>query len=272
LTTSGVVRSCESEGGELDVRDHSDRHSAALELAHQLERSREARLRQFENGHWRPESRHVAAWQARRLSHTHQDLLASPRYGPPTTYFMTDLYGEQDFTARDEGVERIYPMLARLLPASALKTIALGVELHALSQDLDLELTDRLYHELDHTGPVTAEGYAAAYRRCDNHADREKQIELVGVVGRSLDSVVFKPGLYRLVQMAGPPARMAGLGELHDFISRGFLAFRHMKGADEFLATIMDRERALMEGLFDGAPPSGWAPPNPVSPPRGTGD
>jgi len=244
------------------VKEHSERHAAALELAHQLERSREARLRQFDGHQWRPQSQFVAAWQARRLAHTHADLLASDRYGPPTIYFMTDLYGEQDFTSRDEGVERIYPMLARLLPGKALKTIALGIELHALSQTLDLALTDMLYTTMGHTGPVTAAGYAEAYRRCDNRPQREAQIDLVGVVGRSLDSVVFLPGLWRLVRMAGPPARVSGLGELHHFIERGFQAFRHMKGAETFLDTITVRERELMETLFAGKPPAGWAPPD----------
>lgn len=244
------------------VKEHSERHAAALELAHQLERSREARLRQFDGHQWRPQSQFVAAWQARRLAHTHADLLASDRYGPPTTYFMTDLYGEQDFTSRDEGVERIYPMLARLLPGKALKTIALGIELHALSQTLDLALTDMLYTTMGHIGPVTADGYAEAYRRCDNRPLREAQIDLVGVVGRSLDSVVFLPGLWRLVRMAGPPARVSGLGELHHFIERGFQAFRHMKGAETFLDTITVRERELMDTLFAGKPPAGWAPPD----------
>lgn len=244
------------------MKGQSKRNIAALELARQLERSREARLRQFDGHEWRPASRYVAAWQARRLAHTHTDLLASERYGPAANYFMTDLYGDQDFTSRDEGVERIYPMLARMLPARALHTIALGIELHALSQTLDLALTDMLYTTLGHTGPVTADGYAEAYRRCDNQAMREAQIDLVLVVGRSLDSVVFLPGLWRLVQMAGPPARMGGLGELHHFIERGFQAFRQMKGAETFLETITTRERDLMHALFAGNPPADWAPPD----------
>ena len=46
------------------LKSHS-RQLAALELARQLERSREARLRQFDGHEWRPASRYVAAWQAR---------------------------------------------------------------------------------------------------------------------------------------------------------------------------------------------------------------
>ena len=51
------------------------------------------------------------------------------------------------------------------------------------------------------------------------------------------------------------PAELAGLGELHSFLSRGFEAFRHMAGAEDFLQRIAQREHALMEALFAGDDP-----------------
>jgi hypothetical protein len=48
------------------------------------------------------------------------------------------------------------------------------------------------------------------------------------------------------------PARLAGLGELHDFLQRGYDAFRTMGGASEFLNLIVGRERKLLEALFAG--------------------
>ena len=46
---------------------------------------------------------------------------------------------------------------------------------------------------------------------------------------------------------------MAGLIELQDFLERGFVAFRDMRGAGEFLATVRERETAIVNGLFSGA-------------------
>ena len=46
------------------------------------------------------------------------------------------------------------------------------------------------------------------------------------------------------------PAKLAGLGELHAFLERGFNAFRSLRRADEFLETIVQRERELMVSLF----------------------
>ena len=39
---------------------------------------------------------------------------------------------------------------------------------------------------------------------------------------------------------------------MHDFLERGFVAFRKMGDATEFLTTIDTRERALMEELLAG--------------------
>ena len=54
---------------------------------------------------------------------------------------------------------------------------------------------------------------------------------------------------------------MAGLLALHDFIERGFIAFRAMKGSGEFVDTVVGRETGIMESILAGEPVSSWAPP-----------
>lgn len=49
------------------------------------------------------------------------------------------------------------------------------------------------------------------------------------------------------------PAHLAGLGELHAFLERGFEAFRSMRDASEFLETIVERERAVAAAIFAGS-------------------
>jgi hypothetical protein len=41
---------------------------------------------------------------------------------------------------------------------------------------------------------------------------------------------------------------------LQEFLERGLEAFENMKGAEEFLATIREREWRAMERLFAGTP------------------
>jgi len=57
---------------------------------------------------------------------------------------------------------------------------------------------------------------------------------------------------------------MAGLSALHDFLERGFKAFRKMRGASEFLSTIDQRERELMAAIFDGSDAPFPEPPMPA--------
>lgn len=225
-----------------------------------LRRCRQGRERIIGDDGLRPPFARLAAWQAARLAWTHRDLLRSERYGPAARYFLTDLYGERDYTGRDEGLERIAPAIVRVMPAGAFSSILLGMEIHALSQELDIAVV----RELDRLGAGerfgTAE-YARAYRACDNAARRRRQIELVGEIGQALDRVVHKNLIYNTVRLARGPAQIAGLGELHDFIERGFVAFRHMKGAGYFLDTVTGRELAVMEAILAGRPEEEWAPP-----------
>ena len=237
------------------------RDSGARQLAEQLERSRLARLRQYDEQGLRPECRVLAAWQARRLRHTYRDLLEISRYRKAVEFFLTDLYGDKDFSARDEGVERVYPIMSRVMPGPALHTISIGIELHAISQELDLDMVAVLWGEMGLNNGLDAATYAEAYRRCGNMDARRRQISIVREVGESLDSVVFKPFIYNAVKLGRGPAKVAGLLPLHDFIERGFIAFRTMKGSAEFIEAVIARETAIMESIRAGEPVRSWAPP-----------
>lgn len=237
------------------------RDTGARRLAEQIERSRLARLRQYDEQGLRPECRILAAWQAKRLRHTYRDLLETSRYRRAVEFFLTDLYGDRDFTARDEGVERVYPIMSRVMPGPALATISIGIELHAISQELDLDMVAVLWGEMGVSDSLNAELYAEAYRRCGNEDARRRQISIVREVAESLDSIVFKPFIYNAVKLGRGPARMAGLLELHDFIERGFVAFRAMKGSGNFIDAIMGRETAIMEAILARDSVAPWAPP-----------
>lgn len=198
----------------------------------------------------------LRTWQADRLARTYADLLANPRYLPAARFFLEDLYGPKDFSERDDEVARILPTMTRLLPVSAVQTFALAVELDCLSEQLDAALANALReaNAADKPLVIDAPRYAAAFRRCANRPDRERQVALVGEIGVALDALARKPLIAKAVEMMRVPAHAAGLGELHEFLERGFLAFRHMQGASEFLAVIDQRERRILDRLFAGAP------------------
>jgi hypothetical protein len=189
-------------------------------------------------------------WQAVRLAATYDDLLRDERYRPAAEFFLSDVYGAQDFTRRDEDVERIYPLMVKVLHEAALQTIALAIEVHALTLELDRKLAAALVASMGRRRKIDDESYADAYRACDNRVERARQIDLVLQVGLALDAVVAKPMLHTTLRLMRKPAQVAGFGALQSFLERGFVAFKHMGGAERFLDTVGTRERRIMQRLF----------------------
>jgi hypothetical protein len=200
-------------------------------------------------------------WQAERLAMTYSDLHAEDRYRPAVEFFLSDIYGAKDFSRRDDDIRRVYPVMARVLSEEAIGSITLAIDLHAMSQELDTEMVRVLREELGVERDLTAAAYGEAYRRVGRVADRRRQIELIVELGSVLDEVVPNPMLYSAVRLAHGPAHLMGFGELQDFVERGFVAFRHMRGADHFLDSVFQREMTIHRAIMDGADPEVWYQP-----------
>ena len=194
----------------------------------------------------------LRTWQADRLAATYRDLLDSARYHDAARFFLTDLYGPKDFSERDHEVERILPTLAATLPASGIRTIALAVEVDALSEELDAALIVEL-RRAGAMDALDAAAYARAYPRAGHRQERERQLQLIGEVGEALAALTRKPLVSAALRLMRAPARLAGLSELHAFLDHGYRAFRKMGDPAQFLATIHDRERTILERLYAGA-------------------
>ena len=191
----------------------------------------------------------LSAWQARRLRNTYADLAGDPRYIGAIEFFQNDLYGGGDFAQRDADLLRVVPMMGRLLPQSVIVTVARAVELNALAHELDRAL---IVHLPDGIASIAVPDYCRAYRATGERPLRARQIALIGEVGNALDRFVRTPMIGGALTMMRKPAHAAGLGALQDFLERGFDAFRRMKGAREFLATVDTRERRINDAIFAG--------------------
>jgi hypothetical protein len=224
-----------------------DLSSRALAAVQQV-----ASLRQTAKGWHAEHSNKVAllavkSWQAKRLATTYADLLDNSRYVDAANFFLNDLYGAHDLSARDDEVKRMLPSLVKLLPNSALRTVVEALEMDALSEQLDHDLAVEL---LAHTsGAINTESemgsaYAHCYRNMPNLQRRTEQITMVSRIGHSLDKLVRQPMLGGLLSAMAGPAKIAGLSSVYDFLWRGFSAFKKMKGAKEFLEIIETREIA----------------------------
>ena len=233
----------------------ADKAALAAELRADLARARAMRAAARQSAADQADRARLRAFQAERLARTYSDLLASPRFGPAARFFLTDLYGAKDRAERDETLGNVVPILSRMLPAGAVRGLAIAVRLDALSEELDLALL-RALREGGGPGPegLDAARYARAWQRCGNRRERERQIELMMEAGQVLDRMTKIATVGIGLRLMRGPARAAGFGGVQDFLARGFKAFAHMGDAAEFLGIIRTREAAFAERLFAGLP------------------
>jgi len=226
-----------------ETEDVIERLHQQLDLAAELRGSAKA-APEVEAGRER-----LRAWQAARLARTHADLLASSNMGPAATFFLTDIYGANDLSKLAADVKRIVPVMTKLLPLAALETVADAIELHALSEDLDIAMVKALGSKIR---KLDAAGYANAYRKVGRQSDRERQIALIDDLGQALSRLIDQPFVSSGLSLMRTPARLAGLSELHAFLEHGHDAFRKIDNTKTFLDLVISRERKLSKALFAG--------------------
>ena len=190
----------------------------------------------------------LKAFQQRRFTRTYADLIASTRYVQACQFFLDELYGPKDFAARDAQFVKIVSGLVALFPQGVVETVSSVAELHALSEELDSAMAERLPD-----APIGAADYVRAWQGVDRAPDRRRQITLTIGVARTLDRVT-NPLMRKAVRAMRLPARAAGLMDLQRFVEKGFDAFVAMNGAKEFIATVQGREEAFAAAIFAADP------------------
>ena len=93
---------------------------------------------------------------------------------------------------------------------------------------------------------IDAPAYALAYRTVGRRSARLRQIQLIVDTGEALEALARKPWVAGALALMKGPAHLAGLGELHEFLERGFSTFKRMGKADEFIEQIETEETLLM--------------------------
>ena len=222
--------------------------NASAQRIHQaLEAVAELRARREADPEMAQASFEIKHFQATRFQATYGDLLKSSRYKAATQFFLTELYGDKDYASRDQQFARIAGTIARLFPQAVVNTAAALAEVHALTERLDYEMAK---HWLDAEDTNPTARYVACWRQVGDFAVRHKQLEVVLELGQSLNDLTRKPGLRTLLKMMRVPAAAAGLESLQKFLETGFDSFSAMRGAEDFLKLISQRESEWITALF----------------------
>ncbi len=200
-------------------------------------------------------TKEVKLFQARRFQASYADLARIPRYQPAIRFFLLELYSDKDFGARDQQFARIANTIARIFPQSVVQTTTTLAKVHALTEHLDHEMALHwLASRASHPALDEAHRYTHCWRATGEADSRFQQLALVQQLGQDLAQLTRKPGLRSLLKMMRTPARAANLGTLQDFLEAGFDAFAHIRGADELLLQIEQRESHWINALFSQEP------------------
>ncbi|MEO5595878.1 MAG: hypothetical protein ABIQ97_01845 [Lysobacteraceae bacterium] len=205
-----------------------------------------------------PRLAELRRWQMQRLAASFAPLLEESNTRAAAEFFLSDLYGDRDFSGRDRDVARVLPLMLRLLPEPLIATVADAIGLSVLSHAFDLRMAQALEDLLSGRKKITADSYGMAYRQVGLPQLRGVQIDLIARLAHGLDAAVRKPALGRLLRMSRLPAWAAGLGELQSFLERGFAAFAALDQPALFVDRVVKQEREIAQRLFaDAAKPFG---------------
>lgn len=236
------------------ARSDTSDTAIARRLTHLLQANRRWRDPVHEPRNLLPWLLPLQRWQATRLATTFDDFSAASETAAATEFFLSDLYGDHDVSARDRSVEKVMPMMRRLLPDELLVTVADAIELAVLSHAFDLRVAQALQAFRPISEGLDVMSYSQAYRQAGLPRLRRRQIDLIAAIGNALDIAVRKPWLGRMLRMSRLPARAAGLSELQSFLERGFAAVAGMDQATAFMREVARREAEASRRLFAGEP------------------
>lgn len=198
---------------------------------------------------WLPELRR---WQSARLAQSFEAFLDDPGRRPAAEFFLTDLYGDRDFSRRDADIARVAPKMQRLLPTGLVETLCDAIELATLSHAFDLRMAETLHAMAPRSRTLDVARYGAAYRRVGLPMLRGHQIDLIVKAGHGLGIALKTRGVATLLSVLRGPARAMGLGELQSFLERGFGAYAELDDVPAFVADIEHAEREVARRLFAG--------------------
>ena len=189
----------------------------------------------------------VQSWQQTRIKRTHSTLFEQPKNQLMADYFLTQLYGGDEFKVLAEQLGRILPKakkLERLAKESSLEAGSMGIQASILAIELDLHLAQWL---LEQELAVNEENMLLAYRTVDEAIERRVQINNLKDVCYRTDKDLNSFMLKKAFAMAKGTAYRYNFQPLYDFIDSGFKAMKPLKSVSSFIEPFCARELEVID-------------------------
>ncbi len=194
--------------------------------------------------------RAVRRYQTARMRRTHEALLRAAGYGPLCEFVLGEIYDSPALGAwRASALSRLFDLLRPALPES-IREGALGVlDLYALSEQLDDRLARTLLF-LGATASFSTEEFEVAYYRCDDYADRLRQIDLAEASTR-FGLTLGRDGSFGILsEAAHAMSELPRLGPLLSLAERACQALSEAGEIERFVRLMRAGETGYLEGVY----------------------
>ena len=189
----------------------------------------------------------VQAWQRARIERTHAELFGMPKNQEMANYFLTQLYGGDEFKQLAEQLQLIVPKaqkLERFAPAAALETGSMAIYAAILAIELDLHLAQWF---AEHQLAVDEHTMLDAYRAVNESEARRAQIINLKEVCYRTDKYINSFLLQKAFALAKGAAYRHHYQPLYDFINAGFVAMRPLDSVKDFIDPFCKREFEIID-------------------------
>lgn len=227
----------------------SPRKAEADKYRREMRRSNELHVEYLDDPALLNEYDRFTIWQLEYLLPFFTDLHAREGYTEAIDFTMSDLAGV-GISDRDRDLERAAPAITRMLPLSALTTIAAAAEMNARVLRINIAICRCLL--VDGTLPteISELEYCLACRKASSVEECVELVHLITGLGTTLKSLVKIPMLGVTLRAMRAPAHAAGFGALQEFLEKGYTTFRLIPDIDHFLEEIEKRMTRMFELIY----------------------
>jgi hypothetical protein len=192
--------------------------------------------------------RTLQTFQSQRLRRDHAGLADEPQYRQIAEFFFEEMYGPNDFSARDEQAYRLHQFV-HLVPGLAIRDVMDVLELLELTNSLDDAVAAQLSAL---AAPLDFDEitYERAYQLCDNYRDRLRQIELSRNALYNVYRMAHKPLIGAVLQRIQKLAQTVGMADIHRFLRLGHQAILPVRDIHRFVETILLREQDRLDRIY----------------------
>lgn len=179
----------------------------------------------------------------------YDDLRNRSGYDAAIDFVISDLVGPS-IADRDRELERVVPVMSRLLPSKALHALALAMELNARILRINLEIESALHDQIAAGKGFSERDYCLASRGATSFDEFRELIGMTRKAGLSLERIVAMPMIRPMLRAMRGPAKLAGVADLQAFLEKGFETFVALDDVHAFLEILEERMEAVFRRVF----------------------